>query len=151
MDQAECRLCGETKDADQFQFRKDSGKRRTECRACCAERTAQWRRDYPERNSANIADWKKRNPDKVQRNRLTSKLRGYGLTSDQYNAMVERQGGRCAICDLYRPLVIDHCHTTGEVRGLLCGQCNTALGMVGDSLDTIERYVDYLKNPVGPG
>lgn len=68
----------------------------------------------------------------------------YGLTPSDVQAMLEKQGGACAICVL--PLTkhhIDHCHTTGKVRGLLCHRCNTRLGGLDDKQwrDAAFRYL----------
>ena len=76
----------------------------------------------------------------------------YGITLEQYNEMVEVQGGRCAICNkippgtshISRRLAVDHDHVTGTVRGLLCSTCNTTIGMIDDSpglLDKMRRYL----------
>ena len=80
--------------------------------------------------------------------------RSYGITMEDYNRMLEEQGGRCAIChgdDPKSPArvnhwYVDHCHTTGKVRGLLCNACNRALGNFGDSIENLERAILYLKN-----
>lgn len=62
----------------------------------------------------------------------TATLRRHGITQAQYDEMLERQGGKCALCDFVpaggRRLCIDHDHATGRRRGLLCGRCNTLLG-----------------------
>jgi hypothetical protein len=83
----------------------------------------------------------------------------YGITPEQYNEMVLAQNGCCAGClrhqsELKRPLCVDHDHsccpgdkTCGEcIRGLLCWQCNGFLGSVGDSIESLERLIQYLKN-----
>lgn len=72
-------------------------------------------------------------------------LREYGLTIEQHRAMVVAQNGMCAICENPGSLCIDHCHKTGNVRGLLCRQCNTALGMSRDRIDLLEKMIVYLK------
>ena len=83
-------------------------------------------------------------------------LRKFGITLDDYNRMHSVQDGLCAIClepekavdhkaKRTRQLAIDHCHTTGKVRDLLCGRCNTAIGAFRDRLDILERAVSYLK------
>lgn len=72
----------------------------------------------------------------------------YGITIDQYNAMLAAQGGGCALCGAEpkrRPLDVDHCHETGKVRGLLCNKCNTSLGRLGDTLESILKIVSYLE------
>jgi len=79
--------------------------------------------------------------------------RTYGITPEDYNQMLKEQDGRCAIClgdDPKSPKrvnhwYIDHCHTTGKIRGLLCNACNRALGNFGDSIETLENAILYLK------
>lgn len=56
----------------------------------------------------------------------------YGLSVAAFDAMVQRQGGKCAICMKQRRLVVDHEHQTGVVRGLLCNSCNSALSLMDD-------------------
>lgn len=72
----------------------------------------------------------------------------YGITQEEYNLMVEKQDGRCAICKRPPPpdkiLFVDHCHGTGKVRGLLCDTCNKAIGML-QGIDGLEAALDYLK------
>lgn len=69
----------------------------------------------------------------------------YGLTQSAYNDMVEAQGNLCLLCDcvLTTPHV-DHCHSTGAVRGLLCKHCNTGLGHFKDDPVRLQRAVSYL-------
>jgi hypothetical protein len=71
----------------------------------------------------------------------------YGLTLEQYQSLVEKQGGRCAICKrvLEKILVVDHCHETGRVRGLLCDRCNAGLGMFVDNPLILKSAIEYLK------
>jgi hypothetical protein len=82
--------------------------------------------------------------------------RAYGITLEDYNAMLERQGGVCAICgddpkvvhvDKGRNaqrLVLDHCHATGRIRGLLCGPCNRALAPLERDPAWVKRAIAYL-------
>lgn len=78
----------------------------------------------------------------------------YGMTPEDLDALVASQNNCCAICGreapLQRPLVIDHDHETGVVRGLLCTGCNTSIGKLGDTPDGVRRAVDYLLNPPAP-
>lgn len=72
----------------------------------------------------------------------------YGITIEQVNQLKLDQEGRCKIC--LRPtkkLCVDHCHTTMRVRGLLCGSCNSALGLFGENETTMRRAIEYLKPP----
>ena len=75
----------------------------------------------------------------------------YGLSKDDYLALLEKQNNVCAIC--LNPetiensiLCVDHCHKTGKVRGLLCRMCNSALGKFNDDLSNLKRAVAYLEN-----
>lgn len=76
-------------------------------------------------------------------------MKSYGLTKDQFDDMLTKQNNSCAICgttDLGKPSPsIDHCHTTGKVRGLLCNNCNRGLGLLKDSKEIIENAIKYLK------
>jgi len=70
----------------------------------------------------------------------------YGITLNDYNALVIAQGGECKICRRNdRSLWVDHCHDTGKVRGLLCPGCNTGLGSFGDKIEGLEAAINYLK------
>jgi len=71
----------------------------------------------------------------------------YGIDIDTYNDMLATQGGKCKICSekTDRRLAVDHCHTTGDVRGLLCQPCNLGLGQFKDNTDTLLKAIEYLK------
>lgn len=75
----------------------------------------------------------------------------YGITWDDYNRMLEDQGNVCAICGTSDPghtrevWCIDHCHTTGKVRGLLCNTCNIGLGAFRDNTANLAKAIDYLE------
>lgn len=73
----------------------------------------------------------------------------YGITSGEFDRMLEEQGGVCRICHKgpsgrFKHLCVDHCHTTGKVRGLLCHACNKSLGFLEDDPARIKRLIDYL-------
>ena len=82
--------------------------------------------------------------------RSTIKKR-YGITPEKYDAMYAAQEGRCQICQKHQTeftkrLAVDHCHTTGKVRGLLCSNCNTALGKFNDDIELFSRAISYLRS-----
>lgn len=77
-------------------------------------------------------------------------LKRYGLTPAEYDALLTAQEGRCAVCPRTtgatgRRLYIDHNHTTGKVRGLLCSQCNCVLGHAEESIERLLALVQYLR------
>jgi hypothetical protein len=78
--------------------------------------------------------------------------RKYGITEQQYDEMLAFQNFGCAICKSVhtkcsgtKRLVVDHCHTTKKVRGLLCSSCNKAIGLLEDSTEFLNFAIDYLK------
>ena len=68
----------------------------------------------------------------------------YGITLEEYDAMLARQGGHCALCN-QTVVVVDHCHETGRFRGLLCRSHNSALGKLGDNEAGLIRVIAYLR------
>lgn len=77
-------------------------------------------------------------------------LKRYGLTLEQFDAILTSQGNTCAICQSPDPRHVtgwrvDHNHTTGKVRGILCNHCNVAIGQVGENADTLFKIAVYLK------
>jgi hypothetical protein len=70
--------------------------------------------------------------------------RRYGIGADDFDRLVEEQGGMCAICGRRDPEHVDHSHATGEVRGILCFNCNGGLGQFRDSVDALRSAVAYL-------
>lgn len=82
--------------------------------------------------------------------RSSKYFKAYGITVDEYEDMLAAQGERCLVCDRHESqsakgrLHIDHCHETGKVRGLLCSNCNTALGLAGDDPARLVALAAYL-------
>lgn len=77
----------------------------------------------------------------------------YGLTEELYYKILEEQKYSCAICNLpvdkevhYGKFVVDHCHNTGKVRGLLCNKCNLMLGNARDDIRILQNGIEYLKD-----
>jgi hypothetical protein len=77
----------------------------------------------------------------------------YSLSKEDWEGMLALQDGKCGICltQSSRQLVVDHDHTTGEVRGLLCHGCNRGLGMFRDSPSALRRAASYLEKPQTKG
>ena len=110
----------------------------------------QWYQDNKEEAKARVRQWRKGHPDTVKGITRKQRLRRLGMTPADYDALWKKQGGCCAICERAeweckgRRLDVDHDHTTGKVRGLLCRECNMTLGMVGDDAHRLMRAVKYL-------
>lgn len=137
LDSKVCVMCGVEKPLEEFykNSRSRDGKQR-ECKTCNNVKTAQWRAKNPERNKQMQRDYKR--------------SQKYGLTPDQYREMWQRAEGRCEICR--RPLeqrkggvAVDHCHASGQVRGLLCSTCNQGLGFFADSPDLLTKAAMYIQ------
>lgn len=107
------------------------------CRDCAKKRAAEWRLLHPF-YSAQRAAAGYYHSMKWQR-----MFQRYGLTKEQFLELEAKQNGRCAICEKERRLVVDHCHTTGKVRGLLCTGCNTGLGHI-EKESWLKRATAYL-------
>jgi len=158
-----CTRCGETKPLLPVFFRPHNEKRKDGtlytklkriCRTC--ELTAA--KKYNKRPEVREAqkEWQKkeyhRTKDKHRAYRIN---RIYGLTEEDYTYLLVKQNGCCAICKTNvstrdktgnpQRFSIDHNHTTGKVRGLLCGRCNTALGLFLDDTKSLEQAIIYLK------
>lgn len=79
----------------------------------------------------------------------------YGISYQDVLDLIAKQNGKCALCEatvsLHRgggfkhKAHVDHCHTTNKVRGILCGNCNTALGKLGDDIESIQKVLKYLQ------
>lgn len=134
-----CRSCGVEKPLDEFI--KDKNRpdgRYPYCKVCNAVRRKE------------KAYWKNRDPLKDKAYRRVGLLRKYGLTEQDYDSMLAEQNYACAICknpdpqDRWNRFHVDHCHTSGKVRGLLCSHCNTGLGKFYDNTEVLREAIRYL-------
>ena len=96
-----------------------------------------------------VAEKKDRHRKRARGPRNESSRLLYGMTMADYDRMHAEQDGRCAICgtleaDLDTKLYVDHCHTSGRVRGLLCRACNSGLGQFRDQTEALLNAVAYL-------
>ena len=129
----QCTRCGESRSVEDFGPHK---KMNDGLQAWCRECMREYSRD----------------------NYHTGRLRRFGITQERYDQMLEDQDNRCAICkrtETAKAWAIDHDHSCcpgqsscGEcVRGLLCSNCNTAIGLLGDSVDSLRSAITYLTQP----
>lgn len=133
-----CNKCKINKPLEEFYIHK-RGKygRKGLCAVCERKRTADWRA------SAGAA-----HKTKARARHLEDK---YNLTLEEYESRVVAQRHRCAICGvdelqvLNKRLYVDHCHSTGKVRGLLCHMCNSGLGYFKDDVELLDLAKLYLQ------
>lgn len=114
-----------------------------------AELEMAYRAKYPEGVRQRHFEFR---PHSVKQRRAYTLYKDYGLTQEQYDELLQSQGGGCAICgsttsgDQRRPaLHVDHHHETGVVRGILCMKCNVAIGSMGDDPALLDRAAKYLR------
>lgn len=138
------------------------------CKKCIPKRDpkkrreyeAQWRAANRESQKAYLAKWYAGNQDKVKAYRQQNKARirertrqwalktKFGLTVEDFDRMLASQSNACAVCQTVAPKTgwhIDHCHSTGKVRGILCTNCNPMLGFAKDNTDTLKAAIRYLE------
>lgn len=94
--------------------------------------------------------WKKQNTDKIKNYWRKDTLKKYALSENQFNLILQNQNNCCLICNTSKEksncaFVVDHCHKTNIVRGILCNNCNVALGFAKDSILILEKAISYLE------
>jgi len=127
-----CTQCGAEKGLDDFHRDRTSARdgRRSSCKSChCARRNADYRAG----------------------GRDAHLRRTFGITEAEFDAMLAVQGGSCAVCGVEqttdgRAFRVDHDHSTGRVRGLLCHSCNVALGLLKDDVAVLAQAIAYLEH-----
>lgn len=102
----------------------------------------------PGLNAERCRKWQKKNAQSLYLKALFNRT---GLTKSDYKALIKRAKGRCEICKTTKPrlgnkrLVVDHDHKSKQIRGLLCSNCNVALGYFKDDTKLITNAINYLK------
>ena len=135
-----CTVCKVVKPFDDFyvnnivrkEYRKNRIYFESRCKVCALKKSKEYHED---------------NRDQITKRQLVAhRRREYGLTEEEYNSMVLKQNNICAICNKYseKTLFIDHNHETGKVRGLLCSNCNTGIGLFKEDIVSLSRAIDYL-------
>lgn len=125
-----CLTCGLEKPITEFHkqaTKKDPERRKPHCRSC----------------------WSKVRRDRTpEHNRRYNLKKFYGITPEEYDKILREQGGTCSIChgtETVGRLAVDHCHSTGRVRGLLCTNCNQAIGKLKDDSQLLRNAINYLE------
>jgi hypothetical protein len=119
------------------------GKKRFRCKKCRYEDALTYRKLNRANHLKQSRNYEKNNT-KRRSSRFKERLNKYGITIEQYEEILKKQSGLCAICNRKKRLCIDHCHKTGKVRGLLCFNCNALLGQANDSIEIIDSSKAYL-------
>lgn len=137
-----CKDCGASKPLDDFYIQTHTLKsgerkkyRRTNCKKC---------------ENARYRAYHQANKQKMSQRMRAFALSRFGLTPAGYDAMLAAQGGGCAACGRKdecdgRALAVDHSHATGQVRGILCSDCNRGIGVFADSPARLRLAADYLE------
>jgi hypothetical protein len=102
---------------------------------------------YKDNNKLKLSEYYKMNKDVWREGQLK---RHYGLTIEQYDDILSKQNGKCAICgtdscSTGKQMAVDHNHETGEIRGILCAACNIGIGMMKDDVSLIRKALTYLE------
>jgi hypothetical protein len=109
------------------------------------ERAKDWALKNPEKRKEVAKNYAKNNPEKLRNNSLKSL---YGITLEEFENKRSLQQHKCAICGSEfkntKDAHMDHCHTSGKIRDILCGGCNKGLGHFKDSITTILAAAQYL-------
>jgi hypothetical protein len=138
----QCTACGEIKpiaEFDQYPFISKLGNQGkacfSRCKPCARENVRAHRRSLTPEQKAERAEY----------HRLYQRLRLYGLSVSRFLELKASQDHKCAVCKRAERLSVDHCHISGKVRGLLCGHCNTALGLLKEDESIILSLLAYVR------
>lgn len=112
----------------------------------------EWQKANTARSTSRKRAWREANLEKDRLRLRRQQLKRYGLTENDVSELLAKQRGVCAICKMASRLCVDHCHSTGRVRGLLCDRCNRRLGVVEaiERSGTLARTLEYLDLEVAP-
>jgi hypothetical protein len=129
-------------------------------------KVAKWRKENPEKYREQRLAWQRKNREKIyakhkehyRNNRERYRAYSYksnlktqfGITLEQYNSLWEAQGSKCVICkrspsEVSGRFHVDHDHKTGHIRGIICPQCNHAIGLFRDDISVLKNAIKYMK------
>jgi hypothetical protein len=145
-----CNLCKIEKPFSDFHIAKQ-GKNapiyKGRCKECYRKKEIQ---KYHSLTPEEKAQKRKSNPCNTPEYRKQYKLKTYyGLTVEEFSSMILKQNNQCKICqDQLENPQVDHCHTTGKVRGILCRACNTSLGLLKENVNTLRNMISYINDNI---
>lgn len=110
------------------------------------EKTLKYHKEWRDKNKDKVKVYYSRKPKQSSSYNKSFKLKfRYGMSLVDLEKMMLAQKNLCKICGKEKEMVIDHCHKTGRVRGLLCRLCNIGLGSLNDDIEILENAIKYLK------
>lgn len=145
-----CSKCGIKKERGEFsKARQELDGLQYHCKDCNAESYYLRKVKNPAKMRKQQRRWRKLNPRTPAQSYKMALKSKYGLSVEDFNALLDKQDNRCVICSekftSTKHRHVDHCHTTKKVRGLLCQFCNTGLGNFRDSPDRLRAAANYLE------
>ena len=147
-----CVKCSKCKDLEQFKKLHGEGYSGY-CESCRGSARRSMRKiKTKEERTARHKEWRRENPKAAQYRDNRNLVVNHGITMEQFQEMSKLQNDVCAICQEphkeesnFKRLHVDHDHITKQIRGLLCTNCNTALGLFKDDLERMKRAIRYLE------
>lgn len=164
-----CSKCKQEKTLDSFYalsparaYKRLKGPRlSSHCKECQVKKSVAWGKLNRETINKRVSEtgyfreYYKKNREKVLETTWRSRIKTmYGITPEIYESMFRAQNGVCSICEappINERLCVDHNHTTGKVRGLLCKSCNVAIGRFNDDTRTVKNAISYLEKHAALG
>lgn len=111
----------------------------------CKDCNNSWTRQWYSNNNEEI-----KSKYSYEKNKDRKLKKAFGIGYQEYLNMLSAQQGSCGICGTKdsgaRSFHVDHCHDTGKIRGLLCGNCNSGIGSLRDDIGLLKRAIEYLEN-----
>lgn len=130
-----CKKCNKELEISLFSLdNKSKDKKKRYCKACSNDYYSSWR-------NSKLEEIRKK--DKIKHY-----IRKYNFSLDDAEALVENRKGICEICQTFSLLVVDHCHKTNKVRGLICSSCNSALGYSKEDCEILINLIKYINKHV---
>lgn len=154
-----CRKCSTLKSLDQFgNDKKKADKLRTHCKSCNSKAYKDWYYSDVDNSRAVSQNWRDTNKQKRKeiwqdyylQDKASKLKKNYGIEYEDYLLMLEDQNFKCLTCNsdfskmASRKIHLDHNHSTGEIRGILCHNCNIALGLLKEDIAVLKRMILYI-------
>lgn len=122
-----------------------------QCKECCKKQSKEYHKNNKEARKESGKEYRYKNADVIK---IRRKEKLYGISESEQEELITLCNNKCEICGIdakfstKQVLNIDHDHSTGDIRGMLCGKCNKGLGLLGDNLESLKKVVNYLEREV---